>query len=390
MEYTWTFGQSFLVFLLIVFLSQALATRLRSLIPMPLIYGLLFAVGFAAGFLPRDLLLSSNMVTVGTIAFNMLVIHSGTMIDLRLLWRRRKETALCLLCTAAMVAGVLLVMGLVMGWDLALLSPGVVVGGGAACAIASRAVMAAHPEISVFPWMVFMFQGLFAVPVVTAALKKESAAFLREAGPAAAPAGGPPQAAAFGPCARLPQKYKTPAYYMGIIMVVAVANQALHATLLAPLGLNLNVTALPLGILLGHFGILDRGPLFRSNSYGLLILSLMGLMANTLANTAAAAMLQLVAPVLLALAVGTVLLAGCGWLLSLPLGLRPWQGVAMAVNAVMGFDVNRMLVENASAAAPEAQRQALAGHLSSVLGISTTLVSSGVSIFLASILANFV
>lgn len=48
-EYTWAFDKSFLVFLLIAFVSMALAEKLRSFIPMPLIYGLLFLTGFGAG-----------------------------------------------------------------------------------------------------------------------------------------------------------------------------------------------------------------------------------------------------------------------------------------------------------------------------------------------------
>ena len=82
--YPWSFAQSFLIFLMIVFVAQSLAAWLRSLVPMPLFFGVFFAGGFALGWLPRDLLLASNMVAVGTIAFNVLVIHSGTMVDLAL------------------------------------------------------------------------------------------------------------------------------------------------------------------------------------------------------------------------------------------------------------------------------------------------------------------
>ena len=95
-EYTWAFDRSFLVFLLIAFTSMALAEKLRSLIPMPFIYGVIFILGFAFDLLPKDLLLSANMIAVGTIAFNVLVVHSGTMVNFRLLRDRWRETLLCL------------------------------------------------------------------------------------------------------------------------------------------------------------------------------------------------------------------------------------------------------------------------------------------------------
>lgn len=391
--YTWSFAQSFLIFLMIVFASQSLAAWLRSLVPMPLFFGVFFAGGFALGWLPRDLLLASDMVAVGTIAFNVLVIHSGTMVDLALVRVKRKEALTAVGSALVMTAVLLLVLPPLIGGDLALLAPGAVVGGGASCAIGSRWVSGIRPDISFFPWMIFMFQGLFSVPVVTWALKKESARLVDElsAQPAAPPGGRPgPVAPAFGPVARIPQVYKTPAYYLGLIMAAAVLNYALQGTVLAGMNINLNITALLLGILAGNLGLIDRAPLFKCDSYGLLILSLMGLMANNLANTPLDTLLSLTAPVLIALAAGTAVLTACGAGFARLLGMSPYEGIILAMNSVMGFPVNQMLVSQAAASAPEHLRGALTGRLTPLLGLGTMLVSNGVSIFTISILVSFV
>ena len=257
--YTWSFAQSFLILLMIVFVAQSLAAWLRSLVPMPLFFGVFFAGGFALGWLPRDLLLASNMVAVGTIAFNVLVIHSGTMVDLALVRMKRKEALTAVGSALVMTAVLMLVLPPLIGRDLALLAPGAVVGGGASCAIGSRWVSGIRPDISFFPWMIFMFQGLFSVPVVTWALKRESARLVDElsAQPATALPGGRP-----GPVARIPQVYKTPAYYLGLIMAAAVLNYALQGTVLAGMNINLNITALLLGILEGNLGLLVRATVF--------------------------------------------------------------------------------------------------------------------------------
>lgn len=391
--YTWSFAQSFLIFLMIVFVAQSLAAWLRSLVPMPLFFGVFFAGGFALGWLPRDLLLASNMVAVGTIAFNVLVIHSGTMVDLALVRMKRKEALTAVGSALVMTAVLMLVLPPLIGRDLALLAPGAVVGGGASCAIGSRWVSGIRPDISFFPWMIFMFQGLFSVPVVTWALKKEGARLVDElsAQPAAPPGGRPgPVAPAFGPVARIPQVYKTPAYYLGLIMAAAVLNYALQGTVLAGMNINLNITALLLGILAGNLGLIDRAPLFKCDSYGLLILSLMGLMANNLANTPLDTLLSLTAPVLIALAAGTAVLTACGVGFARLLGMSPYEGIILAMNSVMGFPVNQMLVSQAAAGAPEHLRGALTGRLTPLLGLGTMLVSNGVSIFTISILVSFV
>lgn len=376
---------------------------------MPLLFGAVFIVGFALGWLPRDMIVSSNMIAVGTIAFNVLVIHSGTMIDLRML--RAKKADVLIALTAALVLAPVVSLGLrpFIGRELALLAPGAVVGGGASCAIASRWVLDAHPGIAVFPWMIFMFQGLFSVPVVTWALKKEAAALLAELrakAPAAAggvplPAGppsdrppaGPPMQAPHGLCARLPASYKTTAYYLGSVMLVAVLNKWLHAVLLIPNGVNVNInaTALLFGLILGQAGLLDPGPLNKSDSYGLLLLGLMGLMANTMANNPPENILRLLPPLLLVFVVSTAVLTTVGALGARKMGLRPSHGIALTMNCVMGFPVNGMLVKNAaSVGADERERGYLAGRLAPLLGVGTMLIGNAVSIFLVSFLVALV
>ena len=69
---------------------------------LPLIYGVIFIIGFATGNLPKDMLLSANMIAVGTIAYNVLVVHSGTMINFRMLRAKKKETLLSLISLAAL------------------------------------------------------------------------------------------------------------------------------------------------------------------------------------------------------------------------------------------------------------------------------------------------
>lgn len=393
-EYTWAFDRSFLVFLVIAFVSMTLATRIRSLVPMPLIYGILFILGFAFGWLPKDMLLSANMIAVGTIAYNVLVVHSGTMINLRLLRAKQKETILCV--AAMLVLAVIVGVGMmpVLGKEISLLAPGSVVGGGASCAIASRLVLEKNPALSVFPWLIFMFQGLFCVPIVTWALNRESKELLKEfrsSGREAAMQMRKPQETPKTLCGRIPDKYKTTPYFLGIIMVATVINNLLHQTVLAGLGINSNVTALLLGLLLGSAGLMDRAPLFRSDSYGLLILGLMGLMANTLANCPWQMIVSYIPALLLVFVVSTVVLAGCGVIGSKLMGFRPYRGIALTMNCMMGFPVNDMLIQNCSRlGTTEAEQGYIKAQLGPVLGIGTMLVSNALSIFVVSIMVSLI
>lgn len=425
-DYTWAFDRSFLVFLLIAFVSLTIAAKLKSMIPMPLIYGLLFAAGFGTGILPTDMMLSANMIAVGTIAFNVLVIHSGTMINFKLLKTTKKESLLCIIASLMLVLTVGFGLVPVLGKGLAFLAPGSVIGGGASCAIASRWVLDKNPGLSVFPWLIFMFQGLFSVPVVTWALKREGKALLAEFranNPGAVAeneevscnnildvtgagipvrTGGMPMSGTGrdgGPgtqrrkpfCGRIPLKYKNTAYYLGIIMIVTVINNLLHSTILSGLNLNPNITALLFGFFLGSIGVIDKAPLFKSDSYGLLLLGLMGLMANTMAKYPWQTLLGFLPPILLVFAVSTAVLILCGTAGAKICGFRPERGIALTMNCMMGFPVNDMLTVNAAAGAEtEAEKGYIKSQIGPVLGIGTMLISNAVSILIVSIMVIFV
>lgn len=375
-----------------IFVSQALAVKTASLLPMPLLLGILCAAGFHTGILPKDMIVTANMIAVGTIAFNVLVVHSDTMIDPALIRQNRADALICAAAALLLIPAVGFGLRPFIGRNLALLAPGAVIGGGASCAIASRWVLDKDPSVSVFPWMVFMFQGLFSVPLVSIALKKEAEAMLNDvrAGKTALPDGAPPkppQRPAL--CGRLPAPYKTTAYYIGAVMLAAIANKYLQTLLPAQWGVNPNLTALLIGFLLMRAGLLEKGPLHRSDSYGLLLLGLMGLFANTIANSSAGNLLRLFPPLLLVFAVSTAVLAAAGVAAAKICRFRPWRGIALTMNCVMGFPVNRMLVENAAkAAANERERAYLTAQLSPLLNIGTMLIGNALSIAIVSVLVG--
>lgn len=434
-EYTWAFDRSFLVFLLIAFVSMAIAEKLKSMIPMPLIYGVLFAIGFGTGILPKDMLLSANMIAVGTIAFNVLVIHSGTMINFKMLKAKKKEALICIAASLALIVIVGFGLTPILGKGLAFLSPGSVIGGGASCAIASRWVLDKNPAISVFPWLIFMFQGLFSVPVVTWALKREGKALSAEfrarmsqgagqenaagnipGGPGNAAGnhpGGSPMNGAAGTanpgvpgngqnpaasqggkvpfCERIPAKYKSTAYYLGIIMIVTVINNLLHGTVLAGMNINPNITALLFGCILGSLGFMDKAPLFKADSFGLLLLGLMGLMANTIANCPWQGLVSFIPPLILVFVVSTIVLVICGIVGAKICGFRAERGIALTMNCMMGFPVNDMLVNNAAAVGEsEAEKGYIKSQIGPVLGIGTMLISNAVSVLIVSLMVIFV
>ena len=392
----WSFEISFFVFLIIVFLSQGIATRLRSLIPMPLILGILSILGFWAGVIPRDFIEKSHMIIVGTIAYNLLVINGGTMVNIGFIKRYWQNSIICVVSALVIWIGIGLGMQGIIGRDIALLSSGSLMGGGATCAIASYMVMGSRPEIAVYPWLIFMFQGLFAIPIISWALKKEAMVLLKNFSV------GNPSKMASGPnfkgeilnnktkiCDRMPTDYKTTAYYLGLIMLINLINKWIHIKL--NLGINPNATALLAGFFISQIGLIDVGPLHKADSFGLLLLGLMGLMVNTLARNPIGNIIRLLKPMLLAFVVSIIILLILSFVFSKLYKLSIYGVIAMNLNCLVGFPVNQLLVKNAAAVTEgDEERTYIVGKLMPLLNIGTVLIVNTISIIIISITVNFI
>ena len=361
---SWSFEASLAAFLGLAFAAHALSALTRSRLSLQFWLGALCFAGFASGILPADLIERSRMREVGVIAFNVLVVHSGTMIDLGEIGRRWKAALLCLALALPAVAVLGIGLAPVIGRELAAVSPGPTLGGGAAAAIASNALSLSRPELAAFPWIIFMLQCLFGLPLFSGALRmalrRDGA---RAVGQAAAPraARGPnaptrPTSASAAPVAAralLPERYRTTAWYLGSLMLVALLNKWLYSALLSWTRVGPVVTALLLGIALRAAGMLERDPLGKSDSFGLLMLGLMALMAQAFAKAGPATLLSLVPAALLALALASLTVAAAGALAGRLLGLGAWTGLAAAAGCLVGLPLCAALVQEAGASVGE-------------------------------------
>ena len=173
-------------------------------------------------------------------------------------------------------------------------------------------------------------------------------------------------------------------------MAVSVFNRWLNLTLMPGLGISPVITALLFGILLGQFGLMERDPLSKSDSMGFLMLGLMALMANSFAQVPLPDVLALVWPALLAVAAGTVVLTGAGFLGGRLFGYSRFRGMALALNCMVGFPFGTMIATNvlASVAKDESQRGGFESDLIPQLDAGSILVTNVISIFLASLVGG--
>lgn len=340
---SWSFEASLLCFLLIAFASQAIAVATKGLFSLPFALGIISALGFAFGIIPTDIARVSRLRDVGFIAFNVLVVHSGTLINLKAIRAKRAASLIGLVSIVMLMLVFALVLTPVFGSAIALYSVGPVVGGGAANAIASNALFRKAPELAIFPWLIFMFQAFFGLPIFALSLKKEAQSLVKGKGQAFFPeAAAIAEQAASGSGTkikealwhRVPVPYRGAAYYLASLMALAFLNNFIYGAFLARFGMHPAMSALVLGIIFGQLGILEPDPLSKADSMGLLMLGLMALMVDAMAQTPALALLKLAPIAIISMTLGTLVLLAVGLLSSRILGLSKSKAL-MLVSACM-------------------------------------------------------
>ncbi|MEG2018690.1 MAG: hypothetical protein RR128_09570, partial [Clostridium sp.] len=193
-------------------------------------------------------------------------------------------------------------------------------------------------------------------------------------------------------CDRIPAKYKTTAYYLGTLMIVSVFNRWLNVSFFMKFGININITALIFGVLLGSLGVLERGPLIKSNTMSFLMLGLMALMADTLAHTPLSVLVSLIVPLIIVCVIGASVLIIVGIVASKIYKFSIYRGIIITLNSMVGFPVNLQLVEESAnkLGKDNEEKLVLKGSFNPMLCAGSTVIVNIVSILLASMVLFFV
>lgn len=341
----WGFELSITVILGMIALSQCIVVKSRGVFSLQFALGVLCMLGFGTGVLSPEIAVKSKMIEVGIIAYSVLLIHGGTLVDLKAIKTNWKMALLCVMAILSMVLVLSTVGTAIFGKPTVLLSLGSVIGGGATAAIVSNGAMAQYAQYAALPWLIFMLQGFVGLPIFGMALKRAaSEQSMRQD----ASAGRPhfrvqkeqPKKALFS----LPTACKGTAYYLFILMTVALINRLINQNLLGAFNIHPGLTALLLGIVLGQVGIIERDSLAKADALGFLMLGLMTLMVATLAQTPMMQMVSSILPALCILGLSACILVLVGYFGGKWLWQEPFKGVCITMSCMVGFPTAPMLV----------------------------------------------
>lgn len=373
----WTLVTALAVVFIAMYVAEIITKKTKARIPSLLIVSVIFLIGHWSGLFPRDILDISYVNQIRQITLLFILLHVGTMFDINQIKQDWKTVVI----TLSAVLGIIVIAGalgfLFFGKEMTVASIPPLTGGGMASILMSDAAMEkGFDHIAMLATLVFVFQGFFGFPLTSFFLRKESRNMLRafrtgkavNYQKASKAQGGAVKTEKRTLNSMVPEKYKTYTYYLaklGVLsLIVYFINQYTGKYF------SDTILYITFGILGVIFGFLEKEPLKKAESYGILQLCLTASFMRNFANSTPQQLMELIVPIL-------------GFLL--------FASIAIGLNCFLGFPFNYIITEEAIAASAEneEERQYLNGVLMPKMIIAGIVAVSIVSTIVAGAFLNW-
>lgn len=382
--------------------GEFVSSKTNAIISMMLVASIVFLVGFSTGWLPDDLIERSGFLHLGNAVIGLIIVHLGTMMSLKDLkdqWRTFVIGAstvvlisviglfvgqlifdrnIAVAGTAAITGGtlsILMVQGTVAdiqanGGDLGILSPAI---------------------LQVFPLLMLSFKNLVGFLITAGILKREAKRLHTEylAGNLSFYEDEVKENHEHERDTILPKFLQTT--YGTLFVVGLTVYVSMLLSNLTQGYVNTFVIALLMGIFLRHFRILQANVLTHTDTFGLLMISIMVIAFGPLADITPADLLAIAAPLAFYLISGVLLVFGIAFVIGTRLGYSGPLSIGIGLSMFFGFPGTMVLTKEAAAAVAETdeEREVIEQRILPIMitaGFSTITITS---VLIGGILVGF-
>ncbi|MBM7709151.1 hypothetical protein [Enterococcus lemanii] len=359
---------AFTLVMLVWTIGEFISAKTKALVSMMLVASMIFLIGFSADLIPHDMIQQSGLLGLGQAVIGLIIVHLGTMMsidDLKAQWR----TFVIGSVTVVVVSLVLYFAGaLLFDRNVAIAGASAITGGtlsilmvqGKAAAIdaaGGNLGMLSAALLAVFPLLILNFKNFIGFLVTAGILKKEALRVRGEyrAGNLKLYEEEVKENTKTESEVILPSYLQTP---YAVLFLLGLTE--LFARWLSGLTngyVNTFVIALLLGIVLRHFKIVKPSALSTTDSFGLLMISIMVIAFGPLADINLADLVALIWPILFYLVAGVLSIMGIAYVIGRQVGYSAALSIAVGLTALFGFPGTMVLTKEAAAAVGETEEE---------------------------------
>ncbi|NCB50855.1 MAG: hypothetical protein EOM54_03065 [Clostridia bacterium] len=347
------------VALLFVF-GNFISYKTRAYVSSVLVAVIVFVILMYSGIVPPDVCATAGLTgMVATFVIPFCIIDVATKMKLNELKSEWKTVLTVIVATLGIVAICVLVGIPLIGKAKAIGAIGPLSGALLATTISQQmAVSMNAPDVAVFVMIVLILQMLVALPVATVCLKKyikqirgngQLSEYMQKSGVAltAETAGASSQKPVKKNIFATPKSLDSEYTIFFKIALIGFIGYAVGTWLAGPTKNVMNPTLgyLFFGVFAAEIGFLERGPLEKAHSNGIIYFALFSLLLSTFASVSFEVMVAQIVP-----AISIILMAAVGILVFTALFSRvirvsPWMSMAIGMCCYLGYPCSQIVVE---------------------------------------------
>jgi hypothetical protein len=355
---------AFTLVMLVWTIGEFVSKKTEALISMMLVASVIFLIGFATDLFPHDLIQDSGLLGIGNAVIGVIIVHLGTTMSIEDLKSQWRTFVIGSLTVVIMTLLIFAISSVVFDRNVAIAGTASITGGTLSILMVqdkvaeitanggSTGMMQAY-ILAVFPLLILNLKNLVGFLVSANILKKEARRVQKEYREGhlhyieeEVIENSQPDKKNF-----LPEALLTPygtLFMLGLTMYIARLLSSLTQGYV-----NAFVIALLLGILLRHFHVLQPNALSKTDSFGLLMISIMVIAFGPLADIVPADLLTLIFPILFFLLLGVLVILVTSFIIGKQLGYSAALSMAVGLTTLFGFPGTMVLTKEAAASVGE-------------------------------------
>lgn len=331
-EAQWDVQTAFLTMLLLIIIGEVISTATKAFVPSMFISAILFVLGFWT-ILPKDILQQGGIASnLPTFLVMMMVVHLGTMLDIKELIDQWKTVVVTLAGMLGIMVIILTVGILILGRDTAAIAAPPLTGGFVAAMMMQSVAPTEH--LAILAMAVYILQGFVGYPLTSFCLKKEGYSVLKKY------RAGEWQVQAEKKNVstnekknfifpQLPDKYRSDFTYLFTMVLLTVVSGYLDK--LSAGYVSKFVWALFLGVFATALGFTEKSVLVKARSMGFVYTIIMMFVFSQLSNCTPETVVQLIKDFAILIVLSTIGIA----VFSIPIG--KWLGMSTPMAFAIGL-----------------------------------------------------
>lgn len=338
-----------LLLVFIVFtIGDVVATATKSIVPSLFVCSTIFLVCFWMG-VPQTLFKDSLLYDIGVLTITTLLVHMGSMLNLQQLKEQWKTLVIAVGGIIGIVIMLLTVGQAIVGTETAIVAAPPISGGViAGLQMGEAAKEIGRTDLQLMATLLVVLQGFIGYPLASFCLRKEAKSILNLKSEGKIFSKKEEQLEIEKKTIfQLPKKYASSNYFLAKTILIALIATTLSGVLKnidtgmpilnTIIRIDKNILALLFGIIFAEIGVLEREPLNKANSFGFIMACIMAVIYGGLAGATPQDLLNIIAPLVICLILGTIGIGICSILVGKFCKVSPWMAFAIGSSALFGF-----------------------------------------------------